>query len=185
MLQAPSPNFDLIPQNDVLGVTVILVTCSFLEHEFVRIGYYVNNEYSDPIDPELPLPNPLELVKIYRNILVDQPRVTRFPIDWSGQSYQNTDNKEGVLQIPQLSPEEMPTAMDEDDIMNNDGEEEDSEDDEEEGDDEGEVELGEEEDNDEEEEGEEDGDEMDQEDDDMEMVNEDSMDVAKMQSLIQ
>lgn len=31
-----------------MGVTVVLLTCSYMSNEFVRIGYYVNNEYNDP-----------------------------------------------------------------------------------------------------------------------------------------
>uniref|UniRef100_A0A7S1UQG1 Anti-silencing function protein 1 n=1 Tax=Grammatophora oceanica TaxID=210454 RepID=A0A7S1UQG1_9STRA len=34
-----------------LGVTVVLVTCSYREREFVRVGYYVNNGY-EGYDPE-------------------------------------------------------------------------------------------------------------------------------------
>jgi hypothetical protein len=51
ILQADAPNIDLLLQqpnissDDILGVTVVLVTCSYKEREFVRIGYYVNNEY--------------------------------------------------------------------------------------------------------------------------------------------
>lgn len=45
ILQADAPDPSTIPQNDILGVTVILVTCSYREREFVRVGYYVNNEY--------------------------------------------------------------------------------------------------------------------------------------------
>jgi histone chaperone ASF1 len=45
VLQADAPNFEKLPENDVLGVTVVLVTCSYKDREFVRIGYYVNNEY--------------------------------------------------------------------------------------------------------------------------------------------
>ena len=32
----------------MVGVTVVLLTCSYKSQEFVRIGYYVNNEYTDP-----------------------------------------------------------------------------------------------------------------------------------------
>ena len=32
---------------DLMEVTVILLTCSYLEQEFIRIGYYVNNDYGD------------------------------------------------------------------------------------------------------------------------------------------
>lgn len=31
-----------------MGVTVVLLTCSYKGNEFVRVGFYVNNEYSDP-----------------------------------------------------------------------------------------------------------------------------------------
>ena len=48
VLQADAPNPSELAQEDLLGVTVVLVTCSYKEREFVRVGYYVNNEYHDP-----------------------------------------------------------------------------------------------------------------------------------------
>jgi len=89
VLQAEAPDHTSIPENDILGVTVILVTCSFQEQEFGRIGYYVNNEYSEPFDPEVGPPKPLDITKIKRQILADKPRVTRFPIDWGDSSPPN------------------------------------------------------------------------------------------------
>lgn len=83
VLQANAPDFNKIKNEDLLGVTVCLVTCSYFEQEFVRIGYYVNNDYSEPYDPETP-PNPIEITKLFRNLLANEPRVTRFPINWSG-----------------------------------------------------------------------------------------------------
>jgi hypothetical protein len=63
-----------------------------MDNKFVQIGYYVDNEYSEPYDNEN-LPNPVDIHKLYRNILADQPRVTRFAIDWSGnQSISQTDD---------------------------------------------------------------------------------------------
>ena len=58
VLQADAPNITQLLQqpnitsDDILGVTVVLVTCSYKEREFIRIGYYVNNEYNtgDSID---------------------------------------------------------------------------------------------------------------------------------------
>jgi len=47
ILQADAPDISQIPNEDILGVTVVLVTCSYREKEFVRVGYYVNNEYDD------------------------------------------------------------------------------------------------------------------------------------------
>eukprot|EP01041_Mallomonas_annulata_P000340 gene340-607_t len=83
VLIAPAPNPLAIPSGDVLGVTVILLSCSYLDNKFLQIGYYVNNDYNEPYDPESP-PNPVEIHKVFRNILSNEPRVTRFPIDWTG-----------------------------------------------------------------------------------------------------
>ena len=83
VLQAAAPDHSSIPQEDLVGVTVVLVTCSFMDQEFIRIGYYVNNEYPD-YDQENP-PAHIEVSKLYRSILADQPRVTRFNVDWTGK----------------------------------------------------------------------------------------------------
>ena len=57
VLQADAPDPSQMAQEDLLGVTVVLVTCSYKEREFVRVGYYVNNEYHDPTAPAiLPVP---------------------------------------------------------------------------------------------------------------------------------
>lgn len=46
--QADAPNTGLIPESDAVGVTVVLITCTYQGQEFIRVGYYVNNEYTDP-----------------------------------------------------------------------------------------------------------------------------------------
>lgn len=61
--QAGPPDQSIIPENDVLGVTVVLITCSFRNQEFVRVGYYVNNEYEDPVLRENP-PSTVEFAKV-------------------------------------------------------------------------------------------------------------------------
>jgi len=47
-LQADCPDVSRIPEADALGVTVVLLTCSYRTQEFVRVGYFINNEYNDP-----------------------------------------------------------------------------------------------------------------------------------------
>ena len=88
LLQADAPDSSKIPINDIIGVTVVLVTCSYKDQEFARVGYYVNNEYIpyDGYSEDIhgPPQQPLDLTKICRTILADKPRVTRFPINWSG-----------------------------------------------------------------------------------------------------
>ena len=43
-----SPDPATIPSTDLVGVTVTLITCCYKQREFIRVGYYVNNEHNDP-----------------------------------------------------------------------------------------------------------------------------------------
>lgn len=52
VFQAPPPDVSRIPEGDALGVTVVLLTCAYRGQEFVRVGYFINNEYADT-EPEL------------------------------------------------------------------------------------------------------------------------------------
>lgn len=83
VFQVDPPDADKLQPENVVGITAVLLTCLYADKEFVRVGYYVNNEYpeeetalrEDP--PKVPL-----IDKLMRNILADQPRVTKFPVDW-------------------------------------------------------------------------------------------------------
>ncbi|CAN8010848.1 unnamed protein product, partial [Ixodes pacificus] len=79
--QADPPDPSKIPVQDAVGVTVVLLTCSYRGREFIRVGYYVNNEYADPDLKENPPSSP-HFDRLQRNILATNPRVTRFKIDW-------------------------------------------------------------------------------------------------------
>lgn len=79
--QAEAPNLSLIPQADLLDVTVLLLTCSYREREFVRIGYYVRVDYQDPQLQENPPETPIA-DKLFRHVLSDKPKVTRYAIPW-------------------------------------------------------------------------------------------------------
>ena len=58
--QAPHPDFTKLPDSEIIGVTVVLITCSYQGAEFVRIGYYVNNDYADPaLCGTAPIPIPI------------------------------------------------------------------------------------------------------------------------------
>ena len=81
VFQADPPDVSKIPAGDVLGVTVLLLTCSYNAKEFIRVGYYVNNEYADEELRETP-PPVVRLDRVVRNILAEKPRVTRFPCEF-------------------------------------------------------------------------------------------------------
>ena len=38
VFQADPPDINKIPENDALGVTVVLLTCSYKDQEFIRVG---------------------------------------------------------------------------------------------------------------------------------------------------
>ncbi|XP_055625356.1 histone chaperone asf1 [Toxorhynchites rutilus septentrionalis] len=95
VFQADSPNVARIPEQDAVGVTVVLLTCSYRGQEFVRVGYFINNEYSDPELRENPPAKPL-FHQMTRNILASKPRVTRFKINWDDASSSNTGSTNGI-----------------------------------------------------------------------------------------
>ncbi|ESN96595.1 hypothetical protein HELRODRAFT_95507 [Helobdella robusta] len=84
VFEADPPDATKIPKEDVVGVTVILLTCLYKKAEFIRVGYYVNNEYTDPELKENPPAEP-DFSKLQRNILATCPRVTRFKINWGDE----------------------------------------------------------------------------------------------------
>nr|XP_002129912.1 histone chaperone ASF1A-like [Ciona intestinalis] len=114
VFQADPPKPELIPVQDAVGVTVVIITCTYHGHEFVRVGYYVNNEYAEPELRETP-PDKPDFNKLTRNILSSAPRVTRFKINWDdsagtstadgGQTYETLEEN-----IPP-SPEDVQHTM--------------------------------------------------------------------------
>ncbi|KAF8487462.1 ASF1 like histone chaperone-domain-containing protein [Russula ochroleuca] len=75
---APSPQS--IPPEDVLGVAALILTGSYCDQEFVRVGYYQNTEY-DNDEMKLAPPEKIQFDKLVRDISA-KPRVTRFQIKW-------------------------------------------------------------------------------------------------------
>lgn len=84
MFQADPPDTAKIPADDAVGVTVVLITAAYREQEFVRVGYYVTNEYEDPELREIPPTEP-QFPKLIRTIAANEPRVTKFKINWDSQ----------------------------------------------------------------------------------------------------
>ncbi|KAF0916847.1 hypothetical protein E2562_014595, partial [Oryza meyeriana var. granulata] len=72
VLQADPPDPSKIREEDIIGVTVLLLTCSYMGQEFIRVGYYVNNDYDDEQLREEP-PMKLLIDRVQRNILADKP----------------------------------------------------------------------------------------------------------------
>lgn len=94
VFQADPPDVTRIPEQDAVGVTIVLLTCSYRGQEFVRVGYFINNDYSDPELKEMPPAKP-QFDKLTRNILASKPRVTRFKINWD-DTPNGTSNGNGM-----------------------------------------------------------------------------------------
>ncbi|KAF8550883.1 anti-silence-domain-containing protein [Imleria badia] len=69
-----------IPPEDVLGVAALILTGSYKDQEFVRVGYYQNTEYDNEEMKET-APQKIVFERLVRDMNT-KPRVTRFQIKW-------------------------------------------------------------------------------------------------------
>ena len=86
-----APEIRKIPQNDLLGVTAILLCCNYNGQEFFRCGYYLNVLY-DNEELNCNPPENIEINHLVRSILADKPRITKYDIDWDSENVQKTQN---------------------------------------------------------------------------------------------
>lgn len=124
ILTADPPSPELIPASELVSVTVILLSCSYKEREFVRVGYYVNNEYDSEELRENP-PAKVQVDHIVRNILAEKPRVTRFNIAWDNegdldeyppeQDTEELDDEDAIIDMGVDSEEEAEDMVEVDD----------------------------------------------------------------------
>eukprot|EP00916_Digyalum_oweni_P000455 GHVL01000802.1.p1 GENE.GHVL01000802.1~~GHVL01000802.1.p1 ORF type:complete len:252 (+),score=102.58 GHVL01000802.1:50-805(+) len=170
-LTTPPPDYTKVPQNDLVGVTCILITGIYRDKEFIRIGYYVNIEYNNQ-EMQLTPPEIPDYTKLIRRIVTDSPRVTKFVINWDEPNKElEIDEKECIKIDEEEKDGEEKEKEEEEDEEEEDEEEDDEEDDEEEE----EGKNGEEE--------EEDIEEEEEDDEDEEIT--DSIDVNKCEMLVE
>lgn len=76
---APSP--EEVPQDELVGVTVLIVSFQYKQQEFLRVSYYTQVAYFDPHLNEHP---PMAVAKdaLGRFVVMPQPAVTAIPITW-------------------------------------------------------------------------------------------------------
>lgn len=78
--ESPAPDPIKIPENDLLGVAALILTGSYSDQEFVRVGYYQNTEY-DSEELRAEPPSRVQFDRLVRDVNM-KPRVTRFQIKW-------------------------------------------------------------------------------------------------------
>ena len=89
-----APDIKQIPESEILGVTAVILYCSYNNQEFFRCGYYLNNVY-DNEEMNLNPPEKVDQSRIIRSLLADKPRITRFDIEWDSEDkVDNCENKE-------------------------------------------------------------------------------------------
>ena len=74
LIKADPPDTTKIPEDDVIGVTAVLITASYRDHEFVHVGYFVTNEYEDPEMRENP-PLVPQFNKLIRTVIANEPQM--------------------------------------------------------------------------------------------------------------
>lgn len=140
IFETDPPRSDLIPIHEIKGVTVLLLICSYADQEFIRIGYYVDNDYDEIHKETLELDAPVKIEMLKRNILEDKPRVTRFNIIWDATKLAQSKTQGDTFEVPEeLLAIKEPTNFEEDPTLDQEDEDEDEEDEEDEDMDENEM----------------------------------------------
>lgn len=114
VINANPPDTKMMPIGDIVGVTLILLTCSYKGQEFIRIGYYVSNQYVDEELIQKPPEHPI-LSKLQRTIDAKNPRVKKFTISWddknSGCVRQKMSDDEKSSNIEEVKKENILTSV--------------------------------------------------------------------------
>uniref|UniRef100_A0A183V1I4 Anti-silencing protein 1 n=1 Tax=Toxocara canis TaxID=6265 RepID=A0A183V1I4_TOXCA len=59
IFEADGPDPSKIPEDDIVGVTVLLLRCSYRKQLFIKVGWFVTLEYTDPEMKENPPATPI------------------------------------------------------------------------------------------------------------------------------
>lgn len=131
VFEARAANLFLVPKEDQLDNSAVILSAKYKGREFCRVGYYMRHEYpadfvnslrtcndasASLVEPELPCGDKLNLQVLQRLVDVENPRVTHYLIDWDAPNEQ--------LVPPPAASEELP---DDEDIIGDDDEEDDDE----------------------------------------------------------
>ena len=75
------PKKNLIPSlEDLLGMSALMISCSFKNNEFFRCSYYVRNDYMD--NEEIINENNFDINKVFRCFYTVKPKIIVNDIDW-------------------------------------------------------------------------------------------------------
>lgn len=70
-----------------------MISISFREQEFIRIGYYIHNMYMGEEEDHSALPLENVVSNSERIIIHEKPRITKFEIKWQEQAPEKEEDK--------------------------------------------------------------------------------------------
>ncbi|KAK7199061.1 anti-silencing protein asf 1-like protein [Novymonas esmeraldas] len=80
-LECDAPQMELVPTEDVVGVTILFISFQYRGQEFLRVGYYTQVAYFDAHLNHTPPAQPQREL-LGRFVAMPQPAVTVTPIEW-------------------------------------------------------------------------------------------------------
>lgn len=83
-LDCSPPNPHQVPPEDLLGVTVLLITFAYKGEQFLKVGYYVQVAYFDDELNANATPQNVHYDALGRNLLMTRPAITPSAIEWDG-----------------------------------------------------------------------------------------------------
>lgn len=92
IFQADPPDVSRIPDEDAVGLNMIILTCSYRDQEFVRVGYLINSNYNEQKLRDNPPKKP-QFEKLTRKVFESKQRITRFKINWDDTSNRIVDGE--------------------------------------------------------------------------------------------
>lgn len=80
-LECDAPTPEEVPQEELIGLTILIITFQYKGQEFLRVAYYTQVAYADAVLNDHP-PFPVQKERLGRYINMPQPAVTAIPISW-------------------------------------------------------------------------------------------------------
>lgn len=80
-LECDPPVPEQVPREELIGLTILIISFRFKQQEFLRVGYYTQVAYFDPKLNEHP-PDTIDKGSLGRFVAMPQPAVTATPIVW-------------------------------------------------------------------------------------------------------
>uniref|UniRef100_A0A0G4GHI7 Anti-silencing function protein 1 n=1 Tax=Chromera velia CCMP2878 TaxID=1169474 RepID=A0A0G4GHI7_9ALVE len=81
IFECDPPDYEKIDEDNIVGLSAVMITASYKGHQFIRISYYLRNYYEKTELADCP-PDKPDLPNLKRQIFSEQARVTKFSIPW-------------------------------------------------------------------------------------------------------